>query len=102
MDEAVEALMDAHGFALVNMVAGPADATASFSAMAEGKGAPWRLTLAQPTEGAPTITLGKGSGDRPSLSLSVVVDGEEVASLAEGVGLAVSFVAFSEQMRAES
>ncbi len=99
ISQPIEALIEAHGFSLTQMSVTPDEATAAFTLSGGGAGNAWFLTLTQSVAGELAVTLDNGGEERPSKSLRILVEAENRDGLAEGVALAVSFVAFSDRFR---
>lgn len=99
IDQTIEGLMDAHGFTLSQMKATATDAIAEFVGATVDTGDPWHLTMRHPGNGELAVELAKGNGQAATVSLSVRIGSDDAKTLAEGVGLAISFVAFTEQLR---
>lgn len=100
IDQSIEALMEAHGFAFAEMNATNRNAYAAFRYQETEETPPWQLTLSHSMEGETTVSLDKTRGNQRQLSLSIHIGTETARTLAEGIGLAVSFVAISDQLKA--
>jgi hypothetical protein len=92
--------MEAHGFVFARMNATGNSADALFTNQEAADLPPWHLTLRHSADDDLTVLLTKSAADRDQISLSILVGTETAKTLAEGVGLAVSFVAFSDQLAA--
>ena len=99
IDQTIESLLEAHGFAFKTIKISDRDVLALFGC-AEPQGMPaWELTVKHSADDEISVSLIKGTEERPQLSLSILIGKDLAQTLAEAVGLAVSFVAFSDQMR---
>lgn len=97
LDGPVEELLAAHAFSVVEMHGTAAGGTASFRSTGTQ---PWILrAVVPPAPEAARVTLVKQAGDVEVVTLTVVVDGGTVSSLAQAVGLALSVSGFFEQVQ---
>jgi hypothetical protein len=99
LDQHVEALMEAHGFSFSGLNATNSEAHALFICGNPEETAPWALTLRHSATGDMTVSLEKATGLRQQISLSILIGTDGSRTLAEGVGLAVSFAAISDQLK---
>ncbi|PKU26483.1 hypothetical protein [Telmatospirillum siberiense] len=99
IDPSIEALLDSHGFMFVRMHIADHRAQALFCTDSHGSVPPWHLTMTAAAEGGLTLSLVKSLDEQPQLSLTILVGTPPAASLAEAVGLAVSFALMSDQMQ---
>jgi hypothetical protein len=99
IDQTIEGLVDAHGFTFSQMSATATEAIAQFTGAVGDTGDPWHLTLQQPGNGELTVILARGNSQARAVTLSIRIGSQDARTLAEGVGLAISFVAFTEQLR---
>ncbi len=99
IDRSIEALIEAHGFSFMEMNATNRHAFASFDYQDTQERPPWQLTLSHSTDGEMMVSLKKMQEDRQQVSLSILIGTDAARTLAEGVGLAVSFVAMSGQLK---
>lgn len=102
IDQSIEALMEAHGFSFMEMKATHRDALAMFRCQDREETPPWQLTIRHSAEKDMTVLLNKMRGDQQQISLSILIGTDAARTLAEGIGLAVSFVAISDQLKASS
>jgi hypothetical protein len=102
IDPSIESLIEAHGFSFTGMNATDGDALALFRCQ-DGDGMPpWHLTIRHSAEEEMLVLLNKALGDQQQVSLSILIGTDAARTLAEGIGLAVSFVAISDQLKAAS
>jgi len=99
IDPSVEAMLDAHNFVFTRMNATRDHVCALFTGPQTGDCPPWQLSVRHATNNEMTILL-SAHGEQPLLSLSIVIGTSIAQTLAEAVGLAVSFVSLSEQLKA--
>ena len=102
IDQTVEGLIDAHGFALTELKATPGLVQAEFQSRAEDPVQAWCLAMTQSTDGSVRVALNKPATGGPTIALDIRIGETGVATLAEGVALAMSFLAVSEQLAAPS
>jgi hypothetical protein len=102
IDPSVEALMDAHGFAFTSMNASDNHVSALYCRKDGGSSEAWQLSLNHRLDDEMSISLNKMKEDQQLLALSILVGTELTQTLAEAIGLAVSFVAVSDQIKASS
>lgn len=100
IDRSIEAMMEAHGFSFTGMNATNRNAYAVFSCQESEETPPWQLTVTHSTDEEMVVSLNKMMGDRQQLSLSILIGTDAAQTLAEGIGLAVSFVTLSDQLKA--
>lgn len=99
IDPPLEGLMDAHGFSFANMTATEGGVRALFHGCSTGGDSRWQLTLERTADSPPKVALER-VGDRPAMSLQVVVGTGGIDTLSQAVGLAVSCAALADQMAA--
>ncbi len=99
LDPTIAALLEAHGFTFTRMSATPGEASACFTATERDDKRPWHLGIAHAGQDEMSVSLTSSDVPCPSISLRIVVGKDGVANMAEAVGLAVSFVTFTEQLR---
>jgi len=102
IDQSIEALMEAHGFSFTGMNATDSDAQAMFRSQDGDVMPPWHLTIRHSAAEEMIVLLNKALGDQQQVSLSILIGTDAAKTLAEGIGLAVSFVAISDQLKASS
>jgi hypothetical protein len=107
LDDAVEALIEAHDFSLAELKVTPLRVEANFVGPDRAAGPRWRLAMGRSEDGQLQVALHQGDGDPPPISLHIQAGhiqagGAAVATLAEAVGLALSFVAFADQVHPPS
>lgn len=98
IDSSVDALLESHGFTFTQMQAAERQAQALFQGEPAGALPPWQLTVNHAAGGTTTVSLARTVDERPQISLTVLVGPHCVSSLAEAIGLAVSFALMSDQM----
>lgn len=99
IDPSVEAMLDAHNFVFTRMNATHDHVCALFTGQQTGTSPPWQLSVRHSTNDEMMILL-NAQAEQQQLSLSIVIGTSIARTLAEAVGLAVSFVSLSEQLKA--
>ncbi|HXP97079.1 MAG TPA: hypothetical protein VN809_10235 [Telmatospirillum sp.] len=99
IDPSVEAMLDAHNFVFTRMNATHDHVCALFTGPQTTDSPPWQLSVRHSINGERMILL-SAQEEQPQLSLSILIGTSIAQTLAEAVGLAVSFVSLSEQIKA--
>ncbi|MDR3440106.1 hypothetical protein [Telmatospirillum sp.] len=99
IDPSIETLMEAHSFSFQRMNASANEAVASFLCASSPEGPVWTLEISHSIDNETAVTLRQSVDEKPFIALSVIVGTEPVRSLAGAIGLAVSLVTLSDQIR---
>jgi len=84
VDGGIEDAIDAHGFSLSALTATEAGAVLHFKA-----GESWHLTLNLPPDGRSRVDLRRGSGEAPTIALTLAVAEDACRDLPSALGVAM-------------
>jgi hypothetical protein len=102
IDPSIEALMESHDFIFTKMTADDSLAHALYCRTKRDETSPWQLTVSHFPNGETRIGVTRMEEENQQISLSILVGTDLAQTLAEAVGLAVSFVSIADQIKASS
>lgn len=96
IDPSVETLLESHDFAFRCMHAAEQRAQALFVSEKSDASPPWELTMGLSADGLASVSLQRLPTGTTDVSLTITVGKPPVSTLAEAIGMAVSFIHLAE------